>query len=64
MKTSAPEIQANYFASAEFLIPDNNFFKLAVEKYTYDHIASVIGMHTELAITDSLNQLHISTMIN
>ncbi|KZL93940.1 ImmA/IrrE family metallo-endopeptidase [Clostridium magnum] len=49
LKTSTPEIQANYFA-AEFLISDNNFFELASEKCTYDQIASLLGVHTELAM--------------
>lgn len=49
MKTSTHKIQSNYFA-AEFLIPDNNFFELAVEKYTYDHLASVLGVYIKLAM--------------
>lgn len=49
LKTSTPEIQANYFA-AEFLIPDYSFLELAAEDYTYSQIACTIGVHTELAM--------------
>lgn len=49
LEASTPEIESNYFA-AELLIPDGNFFELAAEKYTYNHIASVLGVHTELAM--------------
>lgn len=49
LKTSTPEIQANYFA-AEFLITDYNFLELAAEDYTYSQIACTLGVHTELAM--------------
>ena len=49
LKASTPEIEANCFA-AEFLIPDNIFFDLANEKYTYEQIASVLGVNIELAM--------------
>ena len=48
-KASTPEREANYFA-AEFLIPDGDFFDLVAENYTYTQIASLLGVHTELAI--------------
>lgn len=49
LKTSTPEIQANYFA-AELLIPDYNFLELASEDYSYPQIAAALGVHIELAM--------------
>jgi Zn-dependent peptidase ImmA (M78 family) len=49
LKTSTPEIEANYFA-AEFLMPDYKFLELADYDYTYAQIACTLGVHTELAM--------------
>ena len=49
LKTSKPEIEANYFA-AELLIPDDKFLELVAEEYTYSQIACTLGVHTDLAI--------------
>ena len=49
LKTSTPEIQANYFA-AELIIPDEKFLDLVAEDYTYAQIACTLGVHTELAM--------------
>jgi len=49
LKTSMPEIQANYFA-AELLIPDDKFLELVAEEYTYSQLACTLGVNTELAI--------------
>jgi Zn-dependent peptidase ImmA (M78 family) len=49
LKTSTPEIQANYFA-AEFLMEDDKFLELAAYDYTYIQIARSLGVHTELAM--------------
>ena len=49
LKTSTPEIQANYFA-AELLISDSSFFELSIYNYTYDQIGSELGVHSELAM--------------
>jgi|GEM_PF-4204838 len=49
LKTSTPEIEANYFAT-EFLIYDDNFLSLAYENCTYKQIAYTLGVHTKLAM--------------
>ncbi|MGV8983886.1 ImmA/IrrE family metallo-endopeptidase, partial [Clostridium sp.] len=49
LKTSTPEIQANYFA-AELLMPDDKFLELVEQDYTYAQIACTLGVHTELAL--------------
>ncbi|MBU3145627.1 ImmA/IrrE family metallo-endopeptidase [Clostridium sp. CF012] len=49
LKTSIPEIQANYFA-AELLMSDDKFLELVAQDYTYSQIACTLGVHTELAI--------------
>lgn len=49
LKTSTPEIEANYF-TAEFLIKDKIFLELANEGYTYSQIACILAVHKELAI--------------
>ena len=49
LKTTTPEIQANYFA-AELLIPDDKFLELLAYDYTYSQIACNLGVHTELVM--------------
>lgn len=49
LKTSPPEIEANYLA-AEILISDNKFIELSFENYTFVQIASEIGVLPELVM--------------
>jgi Zn-dependent peptidase ImmA (M78 family) len=49
LKTSIPEMEANFFA-AEILVPDNNFLDLVAENFTYKQIACTLGVKTELLI--------------
>lgn len=42
LKTSTPEIQANYFA-AEFLIPDYSFLELVSQNFTYSQKAGLLN---------------------
>lgn len=49
LKTTTPEIEANYFA-AEFLITDNSFLELATDGYTYSDIACILRVHKELVM--------------
>ena len=49
LKTTTPEIQANYFA-AELLISDDKFLELLSYDYTYSQIACNLGVHTELVM--------------
>lgn len=49
MKTYTPELEANYFA-AELLIYDNDFLKLTTNGYTYEEIAKILEVHTELVL--------------
>ncbi|MGH4137759.1 ImmA/IrrE family metallo-endopeptidase [Clostridium sp.] len=49
LKSSIPEIQANYFA-AELLMPDDTFLELVAQDYTYSQIACALNVHTELTI--------------
>lgn len=49
LKTTTPEIEANYFA-AEFLISDTDMLELSTDSFTYNQIASTLGVHTELAM--------------
>lgn len=46
LKTSTPEIQANFFA-AEILIPDDNFVELVSQNFTYSQIACALNVKAE-----------------
>lgn len=43
LKTSTPEIQANFFAT-EILIPDDNFLELVSRNFTYYQIACALNV--------------------
>lgn len=49
LKTSTPEIQANFFA-AEILIPDDNFLELVSQNFTYSQIACSLNVKAELVM--------------
>ena len=52
LKTSTPEIEANYFA-AELLISGKRFLELSFDNFTYYQIASDLGVHSELAMINA-----------
>lgn len=49
LKTSIPEIQANYSA-AELLMADDKFLDLVAQDYAYSQIACSVRVHKDLAI--------------